>query len=59
MCDMSSHDLRPDLEAQAGRVVTWCARQALGVVEVVTEVGFGLNGRRRKLARLPRREVPV
>jgi putative resolvase len=25
---VSSHHRRPDLEARAGRVVTWCARQA-------------------------------
>jgi putative resolvase len=51
---VSSHDQWPDLEAQAGRVTTWCARQALRVDEVVTEVGSGMSGRRPQLARLPR-----
>jgi putative resolvase len=49
---VSSHDQWPDLEAQAGRVTTWCARQALRVDEVVTEVGSGMSGRRPQLARL-------
>jgi putative resolvase len=49
---VSSHDQWPDLEAQAGRVTTWCARQVLRVDEVVTEVGSGMSGRRPQLARL-------
>lgn len=51
---VSSHDQRPDLEAQAGRVTTWCATQGIHVNEVVSEVGSGMNGRRPKLARLLR-----
>jgi predicted site-specific integrase-resolvase len=39
---VSSDEQRPDLEAQVGRVMTWCARQALRV----DEVGSGMNGRR-------------
>jgi putative resolvase len=49
---VSSHDQWPDLEAQAGRVTTWCARHVLRVDEVVTEVGSGMSGRRPQLARL-------
>lgn len=49
---VSSHDQRPDLEAQAGRVTAWCATQGVRVAEVVFEVGSGMNGRRPKLARL-------
>jgi putative resolvase len=45
-------DQWPDLEAQAGRVTTWCARHAVRVGEVVTEVGSGVNVRRPQLARL-------
>jgi putative resolvase len=51
---VSSHDQRPDLEAQAGRVSAWCATQDIRVSEVVSEVGSGMNGRRAKLARLLR-----
>jgi putative resolvase len=51
---VSSHDQRPDLEAQAGRVSTWCAGQGVRVDEVVSEVGSGMNGRRPRLARLLR-----
>jgi putative resolvase len=51
---VSSHDQRTDLEAQAGRVTTWCVRNGLHVDEVVSEVGSGMNGRRPKLARLLR-----
>jgi putative resolvase len=49
-----SHDQQPDLEAQAGRVSTWCVGQGVRVDEVVSEVGSGMNGRRPKLARLLR-----
>jgi putative resolvase len=51
---VSSHDQPPDLEAQAGRVSTWCVGQGIRVDEVVSEVGSGMNGRRHKLARLLR-----
>lgn len=49
-----SHDQRQDLEAQAGRVTTWCAENGILVGNVVSEVGSGMNGRRPKLARLLR-----
>jgi len=51
---VSSDDQRTDLEAQAGRVTSWCATQDIQVSEVVAEVGSGMNGRRPKLARLLR-----
>jgi putative resolvase len=51
---VSSDDQRPDLEAQAWRVMTGCARQVLRVDEVVTEVGSGVDGRHPKLAGLLR-----
>ncbi len=51
-CRVSSVDQKPDLERQAARVVAGANRQGLAVAEVVTEVGSGLNGRRRKLHRL-------
>ena len=49
---VSSHERRPDLEARAGRVSTWCVGRGVRVDEVVSEVGSGMNGRRRRLARL-------
>jgi putative resolvase len=53
---VSSHVQRPDLEveAQAGRVRTWCAGQGVRVDEVVSEVGSGVDERRPGLARLLR-----
>lgn len=51
---VSSHDQRPDLEAQAGRVTAWCVGQGVRVDEVVSEVGSGMSGRRPRLARLLR-----
>ena len=41
---VSSHERRPDLEAQVGRVSTWCVGQ--GVREVLTSMCAGLYGRR-------------
>jgi putative resolvase len=51
-CRVSSADQKPDLERQAGRVVTGATALGLAVAEVVTEIGSGLNGKRRKLHRL-------
>ena len=49
---VSAHDQRADLDRQVARLAGWAAGQRIGVAEVVTEVGSGLNGRRPKLARL-------
>jgi putative resolvase len=49
---VSSHDQRSDLDSQVARVSLWATRQGMSVDEVVTEVGSGMNGKRRKLARL-------
>ncbi|MEU9446522.1 IS607 family transposase [Streptomyces sp. NPDC048304] len=49
-CRISSAD--PDLDRQVARVVQGATGLGLPVAEVVTEVGSGLNGRRRKLHRL-------
>ncbi|MDQ1027103.1 putative resolvase [Streptomyces umbrinus] len=51
-CRVSSADQKADLEWQASRVVDGANGLGLPVAEVVTEVGSGLNGRRRKLHRL-------
>ena len=49
---VSSHDQRPDLDRQVARMTEWATARAMAVSEVVTEVGSGMNGRRRKLSRL-------
>jgi putative resolvase len=49
---VSAYDHRADLDRQVARLTTWATSQDVGVAEVVTEVGSGLNGRRPKLARL-------
>ena len=49
---VSSHDQRSDLDRQVARLTTWTTSQGLAVGEVVTEVGSGMNGKRRRLARL-------
>ncbi|MFF7986403.1 IS607 family transposase [Streptomyces sp. NPDC007901] len=51
-CRVSSTDQKPDLDRQVARVVQGATGLGLPVAEVVTEVGSGLNGRRRKLHRL-------
>jgi putative resolvase len=51
-CRVSSADQRADLDRQVARVVSGANGLGLAVAEVVTEVGSGLNGRRRKLHRL-------
>ncbi|WP_433920569.1 IS607 family transposase [Streptomyces canus] len=51
-CRVASVDQKADLERQAARVVSGANGLGLAVAEVVTEVGSGLNGRRRKLHRL-------
>lgn len=51
-CRVSSADQKPDLDRQVARVVQGATALGLPVAEVVTEIGSGLNGRRRKLHRL-------
>ncbi|WP_406467546.1 IS607 family transposase [Streptomyces sp. NBC_01594] len=51
-CRVSSSDRKADLERQVARTVQGTTSQGLAVADVVTEVGSGLNGRRRKLHRL-------
>lgn len=51
-CRVSSADQKPDLERQVARVVLGATGLGLAVSEVVTEVGSGLNGPRRKLHRI-------
>ena len=49
---VSSHDQRSDLDRQVARMTKWTTAQGMIVSEVVTEVGSGMNGRRRKISRL-------
>src|SRR5919106_4307217 len=49
---VSAHDQRADLDRQVARLSAWTTEQGIGVAEVVTEVGSGMNGRRPKLRRL-------
>jgi putative resolvase len=49
---VSSHDQRADLDRQVARLTAWATAQELSVVQVVTEVGSGLNGKRPKLRRV-------
>jgi putative resolvase len=51
-CRVSSGDQKADLERQIARTLQGATSQGLAVADVVTEVGSGLNGRRRKLHRL-------
>jgi putative resolvase len=49
---VSSAGQRDDLERQAGRVVAGATGCGLVVAQVVSEVGSGMNGHRRKLTRI-------
>lgn len=51
-CRVSSHDRKPELERQAGRVLTGAGERGLSIDRTVTEIGSGLNGRRTKLRKL-------
>lgn len=51
-CCVSSAGQKADLDRQAARVVSGANGLGLAVAEVVTEIGSGLDGRRRKLHRL-------
>ncbi|MET8537861.1 IS607 family transposase [Streptomyces sp. NPDC005065] len=51
-CRVSCGDRKADLERQVARTVQGATAQGLTVAGVVTEVGSGLSGRRRKLYRL-------
>lgn len=43
---------KDDLERQVTRLQGWATEQGYGEFEVVTEIGSGLNGKRRRLLRL-------
>ncbi len=47
-----SHDQRSDQDRQVARLTDWATRPGMAIAEVVVEVGSGMNGIRRRLARL-------
>ena len=49
---VSSGDQRADLDRQVSRVGVWATAQGHSIDRVVTEVGSGLNGMRRKFLAL-------
>ena len=51
---VSSAEQKPDLDRQVARVTMWATGQKLPVDRVVTEVGSGLNGHRKKFLALLR-----
>jgi putative resolvase len=51
-CRVSSADQKPDLDRQVARVVTGANAQGFAVADVVTEIGSGLDGKRRRLHRI-------
>jgi putative resolvase len=51
-CRVSSAEQKSDLDRQVARVVQGATVRGLAVGEVVTEIGSGLNGKRRELHRI-------
>jgi len=51
---VSSADQKSDLDSQIARVMTWASAKELSVDGVVTEVGSGLDGHRKKFEKLLR-----
>ena len=51
-CRVSSHEQKPDLERQAGRVVTGAGDRGLSIDRTITEIGSGQGGRPGKLRTL-------
>ncbi len=49
---VSSSDQAKDLERQVARLTAWATARGHAVDAVITEIGSGLNGKRRKLLRL-------
>lgn len=47
-----SHDLRADLDRQVARLTSWATAGGMAVEEVASEVGSGMNGKRRKFQRI-------
>src|ERR1700745_1019827 len=50
---VSRSDQKKDLEAQLGRLVVYADNHRLTIVQAVSEVGSGLNGRRTQFIKQP------
>ncbi len=48
-CRVSSHDQKKDLEGQVARMSIYATNNGLIVTRILTEIGSGLNGNRKKL----------
>ena len=46
---VSHHDQKDDLERQKDRLKLFCASQGLKIKEEISDIGSGLNGKRKKL----------
>lgn len=51
---VSGHDQKADLDRQVARLAEYASKRGLSVAKTVTEIGSGLNGERKKLARVLR-----
>src|SRR5262245_49714400 len=51
-CRVSCADQRDELDRQVAQVVQGATARGLSIADVVTEIGSGLNGKRRKLHRI-------
>ncbi|MFE5702375.1 IS607 family transposase [Rhodococcus koreensis] len=51
-CRVSSPEQKPDLERQAGRVLTGAGERGLSIDRTITEIGSGPGGRHEKLRKL-------
>ncbi|MFW9903065.1 MAG: IS607 family transposase [Candidatus Thorarchaeota archaeon] len=49
---VSSHDQKCDLISQVARIRDYCAQQGLIITKEITEIGSGLNGKRKKLLQM-------
>jgi len=49
---VSSHDQKEDLKRQVERLKDYCAHQGLIISKEITEIGSGLNGKRKKLLKI-------
>lgn len=51
---VSSHDQKADLVRQSERLVHWCEEQGIDNIEVISDLGSGLNYKKKGLKRLIR-----
>lgn len=51
---VSSHDQKEDLERQKNRLVKWCEEQGIEQVELIDDLGSGLNYKKKGIKKLIR-----